>query len=330
MKLIATRRFSDDELCRYFDLPLETKSLEIVEDAVFTEVKFATTGGGEGTFSGYGAMFGNIDSHGDMILPGAFAESLAERKAQGRGVPMHLMHRIFGGDGLPVGVWTNVEEDDKGLKVEGKISGMNTDAGRRIFELVKDGALGGLSIGYKVKPNGAAYGKKPGEPKRTLKNLHLGEVSLVDDPSNAMTRVNEIKSIIRDEIKAATTFTPDVDKAAEHVGEAIRKHDKSMGGGDSYSYATGKDRAIVMDHMRSAHEALTGRKTPDGVEGWAKSAPSTIREFETLLRESGFSNTKARAIAESGFKAFSPRDEDDEAKAVAEAAADLKKYFEGL
>src|SRR4051794_7976184 len=114
------------------------------------EVKFTDTGAPAGVFSGYGAVFGNVDSHGDVIKPGAFAESIAQSKASGRPVPMHLMHRIFGGDGLPVGVWTNLAEDDHGLKVDGKISGMNTDGGRLLFERVKDGALGGLSIGYKV------------------------------------------------------------------------------------------------------------------------------------------------------------------------------------
>jgi hypothetical protein len=65
------------------------------------EVKFAD-GAPEGIFSGYGAVFGNIDAHGDVIQPGAFTDSIAERKAQGRAVPMHLMHRVYGGDGFGV------------------------------------------------------------------------------------------------------------------------------------------------------------------------------------------------------------------------------------
>ena len=58
----------------------------------------------EGSFEGYGSVFGHQDAHGDIVLPGAFAETLAERKAQGRSIPMHVMHGILGGDGLPVGV----------------------------------------------------------------------------------------------------------------------------------------------------------------------------------------------------------------------------------
>jgi HK97 family phage prohead protease len=158
------------------------------------EVKFTSNGSsGTGEFSGYASVYNVQDKHGDLVRPKAFAQSLAEMKASGRPIPMHLMHRVFGGDGLPVGKWTNLSEDDRGLKVEGRISGLNTDYGRRVHELVKDGALGGLSIGYKLRPNGAIYGKRPGEPKRTLTNLHLHEISLVDDPSNPHTWVDQVK-----------------------------------------------------------------------------------------------------------------------------------------
>ena len=75
------------------------------------ELKFVE-GQPAGVFSGYGAVFGNQDSHGDVIKPGAFAESLAEKKAAGRQIPMHLMHQVYGGDGVPVGVWNNIAEDD--------------------------------------------------------------------------------------------------------------------------------------------------------------------------------------------------------------------------
>jgi HK97 family phage prohead protease len=158
------------------------------------EFKFASDGA-LGEFTGYGSVYNVQDSHGDVVAPKAFAQSLADYKAAGRSIPMHVMHRVFGGDGLPVGVWKSIEEDHHGLKVHGKISGMNTDGGRLLFEKVKDGALPGLSIGYSLKPNGATYGKKPGEPKRTLTNLHLKEISLVDAPSNHMTRVESVKSI---------------------------------------------------------------------------------------------------------------------------------------
>lgn len=272
------------------------------------EVKF-TDSAPAGTFSGYGAVFGNQDSHGDVIKPGAFAESIAERKASGRPVPMHLMHRVFGGDGLPVGVWTNLAEDDHGLRVDGKISGMSTDAGKLLYERIKDGALGGMSIGYKVKPGGAIIGTKAGEPKRTLTNLDLKEISLVDDPSNALSRVDEVK---------AALMAGDRDKAATAIANAMRLHDKNMAG-EFYSGGNAKDKAVLMNHLRDAHEALTGQRCPDGLEGW-KSLPTTIREFEACLREEfKLSHSQARSVAETVFKTSLPRDEEVEPANSADA-----------
>ena len=78
------------------------------------ELKFVENGADlpPGEFKGYGAVFGNTDSHGDVIAAGAFVDTLAERAAEGRkNVPMHVMHGFLGGDGLPVGVWKGVAED---------------------------------------------------------------------------------------------------------------------------------------------------------------------------------------------------------------------------
>jgi HK97 family phage prohead protease len=290
-----------------------------MHDQVFfapLELKFAE-GAPAGEFSGYAAVFGNTDAHGDVILPGAFRDSLAERKAGGRPIPMHVMHRVLGGDGLPVGVWNNVTEDDKGLKVTGKISGMNTDAGRLLYERVKDGALGGLSIGYRLRPNGAVYGKKAGEPKRTLKGLDLHEISLVDDPSNAMSRVEEMKANGLG-LTGAPAHTPDIEAAIEAIAECIAQQDKLM---QRYSGDSAKGPALLMDGLRNAHEALTGARAPDGLEGWTKTA-ATQREIERFLREEfHLSRSQASELTTRRFSA-EPRDEgsapvtDGEAKAA--------------
>lgn len=156
------------------------------------EVKFAADAA-DGSFEGYGSVFGHQDAHGDVVLPGAFSETLAERKAQGRGIPMHVMHGMLGGDGLPVGVWSEASEDSRGLHLRGRLSGMDTDYGRRLYGLIKDGALGGLSIGFTVKRNGAVRNSDPNGPKRQIRAVNLHEVSLVDEPSNALARVTEMR-----------------------------------------------------------------------------------------------------------------------------------------
>src|SRR5262245_57527016 len=85
-----------------------------------------------GTFSGYGSIFNNIDGGGDMIAAGAFKKSLKEWKGKGKFPPMLLQHGGFIGpaeDGIPVGKYTDMYEDEKGLFVEGYLFALDTQKG---------------------------------------------------------------------------------------------------------------------------------------------------------------------------------------------------------
>lgn len=145
-----------------------------------------------GTVVGYGAVFNNVDGGGDLILPGAFKKTLADRKRRKGSFPIYIQHGMA--EGLdPVGRWVEVEEDDKGLKVKGRLSGMDTDRGKFNYARLRDGTFGGLSIGYAAWPEHVKYGKLPGEPVRTLKQVELYEVSLVDEPMNALARIQAVK-----------------------------------------------------------------------------------------------------------------------------------------
>lgn len=150
-----------------------------------------------GVFSGYGAVFGNVDSGGDLIEKGAFKQTLREWEDKGKYPPMLLQHGggFLGGadDMLPVGKWTAMEENARGLKVEGELFALGTERGQYIYEGLKAGALDGLSIGYRVKE--FAMGTKPGEARRTLKTLDLVELSIVTFPMNDKARVGSVKTI---------------------------------------------------------------------------------------------------------------------------------------
>jgi HK97 family phage prohead protease len=173
------------------------------------EFKFAAEGldAKTGEFAGYGAVFGNVDTHGDVIMPGAFKESLGLWKSRNALPPMKLMHgsaaNPFGGTDLPIGKWKEMREDARGLYVEGKLSGMNTDRGRYNFELVQDGALSALSIGYvpvKVARNPST------QVKRSLEVLNLKEVSLVPEGSNDQALITDLKSWTEGETPTVRQF----------------------------------------------------------------------------------------------------------------------------
>ena len=89
------------------------------------ELKFDATNEKEMVFEGYGAVFGNIDSYGDVIAKGAFKETIREAKATGQWPAMLSQHGGMGlsaDDMTPIGIWTDMEEDDKGLFMKGKLA----------------------------------------------------------------------------------------------------------------------------------------------------------------------------------------------------------------
>lgn len=135
----------------------------------------------DGLFSGYGSVFGVVDSYKEVVAPGAFTESLA-----GRMPSLLWQHR----SGEPIGVYTTVKEDSVGLYVEGKLA-LKTARGSEAYELLKMGAISGLSIGFISRED--SHDKVSGI--RTLKKLDLWEVSLVTFPANEAARVSGVKSI---------------------------------------------------------------------------------------------------------------------------------------
>lgn len=174
-------------------MQLERRSVQLHD----VEVKAAA--GGEGTFSGYGSVFNNLDAAGDVIKPGAFKQTLKEwKKGKGKWPKMLLQHGggFFGGaaiDGIPIGQYTHMEEDGKGLKVDGRLFALDTDRGRLIYDGLKSGELDSLSIGYMVREYIA--GTKADEPRRTITNIDLWEVSVVTFPANDKAIITDVKSL---------------------------------------------------------------------------------------------------------------------------------------
>ncbi len=139
----------------------------------------------EGVFEGYGSIFNNTDLGNDVIKKGAFTKSL--RKKGARGIKMLYQHK----SDMPIGVFTKMQEDEKGLYVKGQLA-MQTQAGREAYELMKMGALSGLSIGFRTNEKGYHYDKRT--RKRIIEDVELMEVSLVTFPMNPKAQVDVVKS----------------------------------------------------------------------------------------------------------------------------------------
>ena len=159
--------------------------------------------GDDGTVEGYGSVFGVRDNYDDVIAKGAFMDSLKSHKAAGTMPAMLWQHDAD----KPIGVWTEMVEDEKGLRIKGQLA-METVKGKEAHALLKMGALNGLSIGFMSKE--WAYDRET--EVRTLTAIDLWEVSLVTFPANEKARVTNVKS-------ADEMATPkDAEKALRDAG----------------------------------------------------------------------------------------------------------------
>ena len=137
----------------------------------------------EGVFEGYASVFQREDLGKDIVLPGAFGESLKAR-------PPSSVRMLYQHDPLePIGVWQDIREDGQGLLVRGKLS-LSVPRARDIHSLMRDGAIDGLSIGF--TPLGGKRDRKTGI--RRLEKIDLWEISVVTFPMLPEARVHDVKA----------------------------------------------------------------------------------------------------------------------------------------
>jgi|TARA_R100000149_G_scaffold12056_1_gene4561 HK97 family phage prohead protease len=164
---------SDDEETKHLDFEAEIKAYHDDDD---DEEK--------GRFSGYGSIFNNKDLGNDVVQQGAFSKSLARKGP--KGVKMLYQHD----QKQPIGVFEEILEDNRGLKVKGRLA-MGTQKGREVYELMKMGAIDGLSIGYRVSPKGYHHDEKT--KARIIKEVDLMEISAVTFPMNQRAKIQAVK-----------------------------------------------------------------------------------------------------------------------------------------
>lgn len=167
------------------------------------EVRFAADDAG--TFTGYASVFGEPDTYGDTVKRGAFARTIRERKVTG-GPAMFWNHD----SNLPIGVWSELVEDERGLRVTGQLV-VETVKGAEAHALLKAGAVNGLSIGFRARK--AERGPNGG---RVLTDIELVEISLVSLPAATKARVTNVKGAAGQASVAAFT------QAARRAALAIR------------------------------------------------------------------------------------------------------------
>lgn len=143
-----------------------------------------------GTFEGYASTFGGSpDSYGDIVIPGAFADSLVKHKREGS---MPLLLWGHQANELPIGNWVDMAEDGKGLWGKAQID-LDDPVGQRVHKALKRKSVRGLSIGYETVEE-SKDAKRPGV--NLLEKVDLWEVSVVNFPANRRSLVTGVKGIL--------------------------------------------------------------------------------------------------------------------------------------
>ncbi len=182
--------------------------------------------GDDGTFQAYASIFGNIDSYGDVVLAGAFKESLDEYAAAGDPIAVYWRHRMDD-PMLNIGGCSG-KEDARGLLVDGKLDLDNPNAAYT-HKLMKERRVRQLSFAYDVLEGGWVEKTEDGQTIRyyELRKLRIHEVSIVPVGANQETEILAVKAA-REAAEAAAADdrqTADEPKSApavegEHQGTA--------------------------------------------------------------------------------------------------------------
>jgi len=218
------------------------------------EIKAVTE---EGEIEGYGAVLKNVDEVGDRLVPGVFTKTLAMHQKNGTRPLMLWNHN----SDEPIGIWSDLVEDAKGLKVKGRIV-LETARGKEVHALLKAGAIQGLSIGYRTKADAIENGV------RVIKDLDLWEISPVSFAANGKARVTGVKSVgameefarrLRDGEPPETKEFEDILRDAG-VPKALATRIASVGYAKAIrSDSEGKAKDDTLRALRDAAAAFTSR-----------------------------------------------------------------------
>ena len=220
------------------------------------DVKAATDEDGSTTFTGYAAVFGNIDLGGDMVVKGAFAESLKSRYADnGQGIPVYWNHDLDN-PFANIGLTSKAVEDDHGLLVTVPVD-ESTDYGKQVARLLKEGRVTQMSFSFDVKEG--AFVETDKDYYYELRALDLFEVSVVPVGMNQATEIVSVKAL-REQERRKMPGKKSADISDESIASLV----------DSW----GKLETAIKEFGAAAKEAGLDLESSDDTEDDTGSGPT--------------------------------------------------------
>lgn len=194
----------------------------------------------DGSFTGYAAVFNNVDLGRDVIMPGAFRQVKTTRDGQVRIAMNHDLRKLAGK--------ATYSQDAHGLRVEGQLT-LGVGYVKDAYELMKAGVLDGLSVGFDILQDGADWEERNGDYVRIITSAELWEFSLVPFGMNPEALV--------DSVKAATTR--DFEAQLRGLGYSQREAKALASGGfKSLGHRDGGlDSETLADELKNLTQAFT-------------------------------------------------------------------------
>jgi HK97 family phage prohead protease len=239
----------------------------------------------DGTFTGYGSVFDNRHETSapalpygwdDVMAPGAFTKTLADHKTRGTLPAMLCQHDMFS---LPIGAYTEVRQDEKGLYVEGRLA-LKVSRASDVHELMKIGAMRGLSIGFKTK----RFTLDEVAKLRTIHEVELWEISPVTIPADPLALVGDVKNAGRfPSIREFEAFLRDVGGCSRKEAKAIAAEGwKAVSQRDADEDISAAIEAIADDWKASTEKDAEEKQNE--MKGLLGSIENTESEWKEISR----------------------------------------------
>lgn len=168
----------------------------------------SNSGDPEGTFTGYASVFGNVDSYGDVVVKGAFAESLEKQSTY----PVYWCHQMTN-PMMNIGKTAEIYEDEHGLYVKAQLD-LDTEMGAQVYRLIKEGRVNQMSFAFDVEDYAWAHDDEKGEFLE-LRRLKLHEVSVVQVGANQETELLSVKDSLLHAKRGRAICKADEDRLSE-------------------------------------------------------------------------------------------------------------------
>ena len=170
------------------------------------DLNFRASVNDEGIFEGYLSTYDDVDSYGTYFIPGAWDKSI-ERFNSGEVIPVLWSHDRS----KPIGKFTELKSDDKGLWGRGKLT-LEDPQAKIAYAHMKDGSVMGLSVGFEMDYDNVIYNRML--DALGIAEADLFECSVVVFPANSNAKITNYKSQNHDhgEVKMEGSIAETIEK----------------------------------------------------------------------------------------------------------------------